>query len=100
MADIILNNNIGEDIIKIYNDIKDIDDILNDVYKAILTLDESKWQAREKNKLDQELIPYLSKISKSVRKNMLNNLNFLKDAVESHKNVDMLNTKRVETDII
>ena len=83
-----LTSNINTTIIEIGKDINEIKDILAEIYKAMLSLDESKWKSHEKDKIDEEFMPYLKKISEKYPLYLTKRLDFLKSSVERYQNLD------------
>ena len=70
----------------IEEDINVIEEILLKVVKANGSLDEGKWKSTEKNKMDQEYIPYMNKISINVPKALRKHLNLLRESVNIYEN--------------
>ena len=96
MSNIHLENSIDSTISKLENDIKNISDILINIHEAVLTLDESKWNTKEKKKMEEEFLPYLEKISLKYPLYLNNHLSFLKDAIEKYRVLDNDYKKIVE----
>ena len=99
MSDFELKDSIEDPLVNIENDIKDIETILFNTYNAINTLDEKKWRGKEKTKLDQELLPYLSNIKEIVPKTFRGKLDTIKNGIEKHKELDKKHEKIVENDL-
>ena len=81
-------------------DIKNISEILDNIYKAVLTLNESKWNTKEKKKMEEEFIPYLKTISLKYPKYLNDRLKLLQNAVEKYRtlNKDLQNeTAKLES---
>lgn len=83
-----LETSIDNTLLNIENDIKEIASILEESYKAMLTLDENRWKAREKERIDAEFVPYLKKISEKYPLYITSKLNIAKTAVETYRNLD------------
>ena len=96
MFDINIKNNIHSDIENIQKDINSIETILIDVFDAMKTLDETKWKAKEKERVDQEFIPYLEKLSTKYPKELNKHLNYLRSAVGAYETHDDVSTKKIE----
>lgn len=99
MSNLNLNNNIENNFIKIETNITNIDNILNETYNKFLEIDETMWKAREKDKLDEEFVPYLREITVNTKDNLEKHLNYLKNAVSLHKSVDDTNKITVDNDV-
>lgn len=72
----------------IYSDIKNISDILTNIYNAVLTLDDSKWNTKEKKIIKEEFMPYLKKLSIKYPNYLYNYLNLTKSFVKDYKEND------------
>lgn len=83
-----INNNIKSNFDIVQKDIQDISDLLQKTYRAMLKLDETVWKAKEKEKIDQEFMPYLKKYSDEYPNYLMARLNFVKDAVEKYEVLD------------
>lgn len=96
MSDISLNSSV-EDIVKIIEkDISDISELLENVYSATLTLNETKWNTKEKKKIDEELLPYLQKISMKYPSYLSKRLYIVKEAIEKYNEVDNIQKKSAQ----
>lgn len=96
MADLNLKESIYSDIEIIEKDINSIEKMLMQVYNAMKTLDEEKWKAKEKEKIDQEFMPYLEKVSTKYPVELKRNLNYLKIAVQAYEKHDEVATSKIE----
>lgn len=96
MSDLNLKKGIYEDISLIEKDIKNIEVLLKQVLEAMDCLDEKRWKSKEKNKIDQEFIPYLKKAYFNYPKELRSKLNHLKDAVNTYEETDILANKKIE----
>ena len=56
---VIKSNELLENIKILEKDNLEIIDILEKIYKQIKDLDETKWNSREKKKIEEELLPYI-----------------------------------------
>lgn len=99
MSDLQIKSSLTDDYMNIEKDINDISTIITNIYNAMKTLDESKWKSNEKDKIDQEFIPYLSKISEKIPSNLRKKLDFARYALEKHEEQDNLNAKEVENEV-
>ena len=96
MADIRLNNSIDDTLSNIDNDINSISEILTNIYNAVMTLDETKWNTKEKIKINEDFIPYL-KIMSTIYPNYLKKrLLFTKSAVETYRKINKEQEKDTE----
>ena len=96
MSDISLNYSVDDTLNLIANDINNISEILNNIYNAVLTLDESKWNTKEKKKLDEEFLPYLKKISEKYPIYLNKRLVFAKKSVNKYKEINLEQRKEAE----
>ena len=94
------NDQINRIFADINHGIKDIDDILNNVNKAVLTLNDKKWNTKEKRKMEQELMPYLDIMSKKYYNYLNYRLNFVKKAVQDHLDNDSGLKQEVEDKLV
>ena len=83
-----INLKIHSDFAILEQDIKDIGDIIERINKAMLKLDDNFWKAKEKEKIDEEFIPYLQKYSDKYENYLMKRLNFIKDAVSRYEELD------------
>ena len=97
---ITINNEVKSDFDLIENDIKEINDILEKTYRAVLKLDESVWKAKEKDKIDQEFVPYLKKFAEKYANYLMARLNFAKDAVSKYEELDQERSKLEDIDVL
>lgn len=81
-----LKDGVDELLLNIKKDIDEIDYILENINKAILTLTESKWNTKEKKKFEEEFKPYIKKISEGYPDYLRNRLQFLKESIQKHRN--------------
>ena len=72
----------------IEKDIKNIEDNINNTYNAVDTLNDSKWNTKEKKKMDEEYLAYLKKIKDGYGKYLNRRLNTVKDAVNKYYATD------------
>lgn len=93
MSDISLNYSVDDTLNLIANDINNISEILNNIYNAVLTLDESKWNTKEKQKLDEEFLPYLKKISEKYPLYLNKRLVFAKNSINKYKQLNVIQQK-------
>ena len=100
MNDLNINGKILADFDIIEKDIMDINETITDIYKSMLKLDESVWKAREKDKIDQEFMPYLKKYSEKYSNYLMYHLNFARDAVNKHIELDKQMAKLEDIEII
>ena len=83
-----IEDTIDDTLVNIENDINEIASILQETYKAMLTLDEKKWKAKEKERIDEDFMPYLKKISEKYPIYLTNKLNYAKNAVKTYRELD------------
>ena len=83
-----INNEVKSDFDIVKSDIEEIADILDKTYRAVLKLDERVWKAKEKDKIDQEFVPYLKKFTEKYPNYLMARLNFAKDAVAKYEELD------------
>ena len=88
MSDIKLQNSIDLTLSNIENDINNISDVLNNIYQAVLTLDETKWNTKEKKKMEEEFLPYLKKISTKYPIYLNNRLTFTRNSINKYKELN------------
>lgn len=86
MSNLELKDGIDDLLLNIKNDIDEIDLILENINKAILTLTEAKWNTKEKRKFDEEFKPYIKKISEGYPDYLRNRLQFIQESVQKHRN--------------
>ena len=96
MSDLNLQENIHVDIENIEKDIKSIETILVDLFDAMKTLDETKWKAKEKERVEHEFVPYLEKMSTKYPKELIKHLNYLKGAVLAYETHDEVRSKKID----
>ena len=89
MANITINNSIDNTIATIERDINEISKILNNMYKAMLTLDETKWNTKEKKKIDEDFMPYLEKVSLKYPLYLKERLVLTKKAIKKYRNANI-----------
>jgi len=97
MANLKLNDSIDNTLINIENNINNIQEILTNIYNAVITLDEKKWNTKEKIKIDEEFVPYLKKILSMYPISLKRRLYFTRKAVEKYRNIDQQLKKDAET---
>ena len=97
MANLKLNDSIDNTLINIENNINNIQEILTNIYNAVVTLDEKKWNTKEKIKIDEEFVPYLKKILSVYPISLKRRLDFTRKAVEKYRNIDQQLKKDAET---
>ena len=88
-----INNNVSTDFDALDKDINDIESILQETYKEMLKLDETVWKAKEKEKIDQTFVPYLKRFTESYPSYLRVRLQFARDSVQSHYELDQENAK-------
>ncbi len=88
-----INLKIQSDFAILEQDIKDIGDIIRRMDKAMLKLDGNFWKAKEKEKIDEEFMPYLQKYSDKYENYLMKRLNFIKEAVSRYEELDKENAK-------
>lgn len=96
MSNITINNSIDNTIATIERDINEISKILNNMYKAMLTLDETKWNTKEKKKIDEDFMPYLEKVSLKYPLYLKERLVLIKKAVNMYRITNKKLTKETQ----
>lgn len=96
MSNLKLNDSIDNTLINIENNINSIQDIFTNIYNAVLTLDEKKWNTKEKLKFDEEFVPYLKIITTTYPESLKQRLEFTRAAVEKYRNIDQQLKKAAE----
>ncbi len=86
-----INNEVSADFDALDKDIRDLESILQETYKEMLKLDDSVWKAKEKDKIDQTFMPYLQKFSEYYPGYLRLRLQFARDSVGAHQELDKEN---------
>lgn len=87
--DIKLIETIDDVMKKIDININNISEILKNMYEGVLTLDETKWNTKEKKKYQAEFLPYLQKVSTKYPIYLNRRFKVLKEAVVKYRDVDI-----------
>ena len=85
---LMINDDVLSNFNKFEQDIDKLNDILQKTYKVMLELDENVWKTREKEVIDQTFMPYLKKFTSFYPDYLKIRLQFAKDAVQSHHELD------------
>ena len=96
MSDISVKYSVYDTLNLIAKDINNISEILNNIYNAVLTLDESKWNTKEKQKLNEEFLPYLKKISEKYPLYLNKRLEFARNSVNKYEQLNAIQHKAAE----
>lgn len=80
----------------IEENIKEIVNIIHLVYEKMQTLDESVWKGIEKDKIDQEYMPYLKKLDEETEKYLMSYVEQIRASVNLHKEVELTNRNIVD----
>lgn len=96
MTNIRLNDSIDNTLINIDNNIHNISEILTNIYNAIMSLDETKWNTKEKKKIDEQLVPYVKMLSISYPKYLNKRLEFTKQAIQKYRDLNIKQQKNTE----
>lgn len=87
MSDINIKNiELSNLISKLEKDTKDISETIKSINKDIRKLDETNWKSKEKDKLDETLIPYLLNLDNSIDSYLNKPLDVLKKANLKYQN--------------
>jgi len=103
MADLnIQSKTLNETFLNIENDINEISEILNNIYNAMLSFDETTWKGKEKEKIDSEYLPYLKKIVEIVPTVLTKHLTFSKNALKTYEELDNKLSQKItgETEVL
>lgn len=73
-----------------------VKDEVGKVIEALELLDESKWQSPEKEKITNELLPYLKKVNSNYPDELNECTSFLSKAVEKYEELDRNRHNRIE----
>lgn len=86
MANINIDNIELEKLIsKLEKDNQDICNTIKSINNDIKKLDETKWKSKEKDKLDETLIPYITNLDNNIESYLNKSLNVLKNANLKYK---------------
>lgn len=91
MSVIIENRKLSNLINELEKNVNDITDIIKKMNISIRTLNDDNWQSKEKNKLDDELLPFISHLDDHL-------LNYLMEPVNLLKNINQVYSDK-ESDI-
>ena len=95
-----INLKIQSDFAILEQDIKDIGDIIEKMNISMLRLDSNFWKAKEKEKIDEDFMPYLKKYSDKYMIYLMKRLNFIKDAVSKYEELDKENAKLEDIELL
>ena len=95
-----INDDIRSDFDLVQKDIEEIGDLIQKTYRAMLKLDETVWRSKEKEKIDQDFLPYLKKYSEKYSNYLIARLNFVKNAVEKYEALDKERAKLQDINIL
>lgn len=70
--------------------------IVKNINIAIKSLDDTKWNSLEKQKIDEKLIPYITKIDKDLEEYLNTGTNILRNTSKLYVEADLKNKKLVE----
>ncbi len=76
------------DLAMLDSNIKILESILQEIRSEMLKLDESVWNAKEKDKIDRTFIPYLKKFADSYPSYLQKKVEFARSAVKAHQELD------------
>lgn len=83
-------------IVVLEKDNLEIDTIIKETNKAIRTLDETKWKSREKDRLDEKLMPFIDKAEKNALTYLNASTNLLRDINKKYQKDDELMSKQID----
>lgn len=83
-------------ILELEKDNKNIVDIIKNINDAIRLLDKSKWNSKEKEKFDEQFVPYITSLDNQMFEYLNTCTNLLKNAKETYKELDLNNKKSVD----
>ena len=87
MGNIALDSNgLSETISLLENDNNEIIEIIDKINKAIIDMDEKKWSAPNKKKIDEELLPYIDHQKMTITNELNNCISVLKYALNLYSN--------------
>lgn len=89
---------IEEKLILIETDIKEISDIFNKIYKKMVSLDRGKWIGAEKDKIDEQYMPYLGRLNDLTETFLMNYVTMIRESVMKHVEADAMN-KSIASDL-
>lgn len=95
-----INLKIQSDFAILEQDIKDIGDIIEKMNISMLRLDSNFWKAKEKEKIDEDFMPYLKKYSDKYTIYLMKRLNFIKDAVSKYEELDKERAKLEDIELL
>ncbi len=75
----------------IEEDIRVISDLFKEVNTEMLKLDASVWVGKEKDKIDNQYMPYLKKLDESTNMYLMNFVDNIKLSIEAHRETDIQN---------
>lgn len=90
------NSNIELLITELEKNTEEICSIVKNINMAIKSLDDTKWNSQEKEKIDEKLIPYINKIDKDLEEYLNASINILRNTSKLYEEADAKNKKLVE----
>ena len=72
--------------------INDLEAILIELYKEVLKLNDDVWKAHEKEVIDSTFVPFLQKFSNLYPNYLRVRVQYARDAVKSHQELDKENS--------
>lgn len=97
MADIeIKSNELSSLVERLEKDNIDISETLKKINIAIRTLDERVWNSPEKKRMDEQMIPFIEKVDKTVYENLKQYTDKIKIAINKYNESEMSIKKKVE----
>lgn len=97
MADIeIKSNELSSLVERLEKDNIDISETLKKINIAIRTLDEKVWNSPEKKRMDEQMIPFMEKVDKTVYENLKQYTDKIKIAIKKYSESEMSIKKKVE----
>ena len=83
----------------IEEDIKEIASIIENTFNAMKTLDQRKWQGKEKDKIDNQYIPYLEKLNNNTSLYLTSFVTKIREGIILHQETEAEN-KQVANEIV
>lgn len=75
----------------IEEDIQVITDLFKSINTEMLKLDSSVWVGKEKDKIDEQYMPYLKKLDESTNQYLMKYVNNIRQSIIAHQEADAQN---------
>ena len=97
MTDIeIKSNELSSLVERLEKDNIDISETLKKINTLIRTLDERVWNSPEKKRMDEQMLPFIDKVDKTVYENLKQYTDKIKIAINKYNESEMSIKKKVE----